>query len=98
MKDIVGLKVNENDNVAVVFAENAKNGVRINVRDHKGNISIVELLSDIPYGHKVAVTLIKNGAPIIKYGETIGVATTDIKLGEHIHVHNVDSQRGRGDI
>ncbi|HOR85058.1 MAG TPA: UxaA family hydrolase [Bacillota bacterium] len=98
MEDTVGLKINKNDNVAVVFAENAKKGVRLNVTDHKGNVSILVLLSDIPYGHKAAVASIKKGSPIIKYGETMGIATTDIEAGEHVHVHNADSQRGRGDI
>jgi hypothetical protein len=26
------------------------------------------------------------------------VATKDIKVGEHVHVHNVASTRGRGDV
>jgi altronate dehydratase small subunit len=34
---------------------------------------------------------------VIKYGETIGLATSDISPGEHVHVHNVEGQRGRGD-
>ena len=35
---------------------------------------------------------------IIKYGEEIGVATHEIKRGEYVHVHNLDSMRGRGDL
>ena len=41
---------------------------------------------------------IKKGTPIIKYGETIGLATEDIKEGDHVHVHNVEGLRGRGDM
>jgi altronate dehydratase small subunit len=34
----------------------------------------------------------------MKYGEIIGKATTDIKPGQHVHVHNVAGTRGRGDV
>ena len=40
-------------------------------------------------GHKYAVKDIKKGEKIIKYGFPIGVASTDIKSGEHIHSHNL---------
>lgn len=97
MKNVIGLKVNEKDNVAVVFAENLEKNTDIEIRDHKGNSSMLTLKSDIPFGHKVAIVPIKKGAPISKYGEEIGVATMDIEVGEHVHIHNLDSQRSRGD-
>lgn len=97
MSYLIGLKVNEIDNVAVVFSENIKKGTTLNVRDYKGEIQRVVLLSDIPYGHKVAVKDINKGDLILKYGEEIGAATAQIKTGEHVHVHNMDSQRSRGD-
>ena len=31
----------------------------------------------------------KEGEYVIKYGEVIGVATKNIGVGEHVHVHNV---------
>ncbi len=40
-------------------------------------------------GHKYALTDIKSGENIIKYGNPIGHATADIKKGEHIHSHNM---------
>ena len=40
-------------------------------------------------GHKYALTDIKTGENIIKYGNPIGNATTDIKKGEHVHTHNI---------
>ena len=40
-------------------------------------------------GHKYALTDIKTGENIIKYGNPIGHATTDIKKGEHVHTHNI---------
>lgn len=52
----------------------------------------------VPFGHKVALARIAEGAPIVKYGESIGVAKCDVALGACVHVHNVESQRGRGDL
>ena len=43
----------------------------------------------VPRGHKVALTLIHQGEPIIKYGQIIGYATKDIQEGEWVHSHNV---------
>lgn len=40
-------------------------------------------------GHKYAVTDIKKGEYIIKYGSPIGHAICDIKKGEHVHTHNI---------
>ena len=35
---------------------------------------------------------------IRKYGQVVGRATADIRTGDHVHVHNVEALRGRGDI
>lgn len=43
----------------------------------------------VPFGHKVALSAIARGAPVIKYGVVIGHATADIAAGEHVHVHNL---------
>lgn len=40
-------------------------------------------------GHKYADRDIKKGEDIIKYGCSIGHATTDIKKSEHVHTHNL---------
>ena len=52
----------------------------------------------IPRGHKIALRLIRAGEPVMKYGNPIGTATTDIAAGAHVHIHNVSSARGRGDL
>ena len=98
MSDILALKVSDLDNVATIFANDVKAGMTVNIRDKKGNSVEETLLADIPYGHKVAVKPIKKGEPIVKYGEEIGVATQDIETGDYVHVHNLDSQRARGDL
>ncbi len=58
----------------------------------------VTVLTPVPFGHKVAVRPIAQGQAVVKYGEIIGQASQDIGIGEHVHVHNCDSNRGRGDL
>ena len=57
----------------------------------------VTLKDDVKFGHKFAIKDIAKGEHVLKYGESIGTATRDIAVGEHVHVHNVESDRGRGD-
>lgn len=52
----------------------------------------------IPAGHKVALTDIAVGQPVVKYGSPIGLAIALIHEGSHVHTHNVASSRGRGDL
>ena len=52
----------------------------------------------IPAGHKVAIAAIAAGEAVIKYGSPIGIASSDIEAGRHVHTHNVASNRGRGDV
>ncbi|MBI1245268.1 MAG: altronate dehydratase, partial [Alphaproteobacteria bacterium] len=41
-------------------------------------------------GHKMAIAPIADGAPVVKFGQTIGFAHGAIQPGEHIHTHNCD--------
>lgn len=52
----------------------------------------------IPAGHKIALVAIGVSEPVVKYGSPIGLATAPIAAGEHVHVHNLASTRGRGDL
>ena len=54
-------------------------------------------VQDIPIYHKIAVADISDGATVFKYGQPIGIASRDIRIGEHVHVQNLESDRGRGD-
>jgi altronate dehydratase len=49
----------------------------------------IVLRDNIQYGHKFALFDIAQGEFIIKYGESIGRAITEIRRGDHVHVHNV---------
>ncbi|MEM1361227.1 MAG: altronate dehydratase family protein [Pseudomonadota bacterium] len=44
----------------------------------------------VPAGHKIAVTALPKGAPILKYAQVIGYAAEDISIGTHVHSHNVE--------
>ena len=96
--DIIALQCHEKDNVAVVFTENLEAGMEISVKDKKGNCNKMVVRARIPYGHKVALTSVEPGEEIFKYGEPIGVATAKILRGDYVHIHNMDSQRARGDL
>ena len=49
----------------------------------------VTTLEEIQRGHKVALTAIAEGEPVIKYGCTIGLAKAPIAPGAWVHTHNV---------
>ena len=46
---------------------------------------------DLENGHKYAVRDIEKGEKVIKYGFPIGTATEEIKTGEHVHSHNLQT-------
>ena len=49
----------------------------------------IVLLEAIPAGHKAAVRSIASGEAVIKLGHAIGVASTDLAPGTHVHDHNL---------
>ena len=93
----LALKVSDLDNVATIFANGITDGTQVEVRDKRGESFTLTVHGDVPYGHKIALTEIHGGEQITKYGEEIGIATQEIKPGDYVHVHNLDSMRGRGD-
>ena len=48
--------------------------------------------ADIPKGHKIAIGSATAGDDVLKYGWPIGRATIDIAIGDHVHVHNVETK------
>lgn len=84
------------DNVATA-TEEISAGSAITV-DVDGTVLNIKVTDRIPFGHKVAIRDIAMDEKIIKYGEVIGVATENIKAGQHTHVHNLGGVRGRGDL
>jgi altronate hydrolase len=50
---------------------------------------LVTVAQSIAFGHKMATRPIRAGESVVKYGQFIGSASTDIKPGEWVHTHNV---------
>lgn len=84
--------IDEADNVATNVADEIPKGTMVET----GGVS-VETRDVIPYGHKLAIQPITKGSTVLKYGLSIGSAVVDIQPGSHVHTHNVESNRGRGD-
>jgi len=82
------LKIHDKDNVAVAIEVINKD----EVLSFKGCSLIAQ--EHIDKGHKIALTNIKTGENVIKYGFAIGHAITDIKAGEWIHAHNLKTNLG----
>ncbi len=78
------LKIHSTDNVAVALADLSAGTVC-----PLEEALTITMQEDIPFGHKVAVTALKSGADIIKYGQPIGHATKYIAPGQHIHTQNL---------
>jgi len=92
------LIINGDDNVANLIGPGKKGESVECVIEGREEAVVVTLLDDIPANHKLAPTDIKSGEPIVKYGLNIGRASCDIRKGQHVHVHNIESNRGRGDL
>lgn len=90
------LMLSEKDNVATLL-EDVAPGTGVLVR-LGGETRTVKARESIAFGFKIAVSDIAKNVKIIKYGETIGIASRDIKQGEMVHVHNLEGGRGRGDL
>jgi len=90
------LMLSEKDNVATLL-EDVVPGTGVLVRLGE-ETRTVKARESIAFGFKIAVSDISQGANIIKYGETIGIASRDIKQGEMVHIHNLEGRRGRGDL
>ena len=84
------------DNVAVAL-EHIKAGDKVSI-DVKGGAPIsFKSNEEIPFGFKIALTDIPIRCDVIKYGEVIGRATSNIGKGSQVHVHNIEGVRVRTD-
>lgn len=84
------IRINEADNVAVAVADDVKAGEWFD----DGSGVRVQLLADIPRGHKVAIAPIGAGEEVVKYGFPIGHTTAPVAPGEWVHSHNLATSLG----
>jgi len=80
--------LNEKDNIAVAMESVESEGT---IELTNGNT--IKSIDKINFAHKVAILPISKGDKVIKYGEVIGLATEDIAVGQHVHVHNIYTAR-----
>ena len=85
------------DNVGTAVLEAIQTGDHVGCNGERSDLEVIAL-DPIAYGHKIALMDIAQGDTVFKYGLSIGTASSDIKEGEHVHAHNVESNRGRGDL
>lgn len=75
------IRLNPADNVAVARE-------RIDPA-HTPDADGIHPQDEILRGHKIAIAPIAQGEPVMKYGQVIGFATTNIAPGQHVHTHNL---------
>ena len=90
---INGLHIDDKDTVVTLAAAASPGDTVVYVED--GIEKTVEVLSEIPIYHKMAVKAVPKGGKVIKYGELIAIAAEDIVPGQHVHTHNTEEpERG----
>ncbi|KJS19387.1 MAG: galactarate dehydratase [Hoeflea sp. BRH_c9] len=75
------IRLNPQDNVIIALKDLAPGAVVPGLD--------VPLAQAVARGHKIATRPIAEGEKVLRYGQTIGVATCAIAAGEHVHVHNL---------
>jgi altronate dehydratase small subunit len=93
--NLQALIISKKDNVATALTQMEKEDrIHLEIEDMVFDVVMAQV---IPFGHKFALCHIDLGGAIIKYGEKIGTASGVIEKEDHVHLHNVEGFRGRGD-
>ncbi len=79
------IRLSPSDNVAVA-CRNLAPGETIAVEG-----TALAITEKVDLGHKIALSSLKTGDKIIKYGMPIGSATADVPAGGWVHLHNMQS-------
>ncbi|MCA9222791.1 MAG: altronate dehydratase [Planctomycetales bacterium] len=86
------IRLHTSDNVAIA-TEPLTIGQVVSVDDRS-----VRLSAPIPSGHKFAIREISLDSPVLKYGQPIGIAKQPIKVGEHVHTHNLQDRHAVAEV
>lgn len=87
-----------------LLAHDAGDHVAVAVRDvPPGDVRVAYLDSDdrqtlhatdqIPFGHKMALADLAEGAEVVEYGVRVGITTQPVRRGQLVHTHNIRSAR-----
>ena len=87
------IMMNPEDNVATALHPIAAGDEVEILSSSQEVVRNVRAKDSLPLGHKIALTELKRGADVKKYGVTIGSAIKKIAPGEHVHIHNIESRR-----
>jgi hypothetical protein len=95
--------VRENSSSAIVIDENDNVALAIKILKAGETVTLItgqnrralKLKDDIQFMHKFAVSLIKAGDRLMKYGQPVGTATQDIAPGAHVDSDNSKNLRGQ---
>lgn len=85
----LAIRLHGNDNVVT-----AKSDIDPNVSLNEENVITTQF---IPVGHKIATKNINKGDDVVKYDNIIGMATENINIGDHVHVHNIGMSNKKRD-
>jgi LDH2 family malate/lactate/ureidoglycolate dehydrogenase len=81
-----------NDDVAAVL-DGVATGGTISVAHGASGKPAMDVVArqEIPFGHKVAIRDLARDKTVRRYGWPIGIATAQIRQGDHVHSHNMRS-------
>ncbi|RJX32565.1 MAG: D-galactarate dehydratase [Desulfarculus sp.] len=92
MSEKRALALHPQDNLAVA-AQDIAAGDPVRVVYKDGATQQIKAVEAVPFGFKIALADIAQGAELLKYGQVIGCASRPITAGQQIHVHNAQGQR-----
>jgi (2R)-sulfolactate sulfo-lyase subunit alpha len=87
----------DGDHVAVAGRDVEPGSAQIGYLDGTPSIE-VEVLAEIPLGHKVALRDRASGEDVVEYGVRTAIASADIAVGDYVHIHNVRSARWQNSV
>lgn len=92
MNIIRAIQLDSRDNVATLLTK-ADLGATVKIYNESGvEVDVISNSKDeIPPYHKITLNDVDINGEIWKYGEIIGLATSSIKRGQLVHIHNLDS-------
>ncbi len=83
---------NEGDDVGVAIRDLERGEVLAGWLDSERRAPVV-VAEPVPFGHKVALVDIEEGADVTEYSVRVGLSRQRISRGELVHVHNLRSAR-----
>jgi (2R)-sulfolactate sulfo-lyase subunit alpha len=80
------------DTVAIAVRDVEPGPRRVTFLDETAAVTL-GVAAKISLGHKVALQDVASGEEIVEYGVGIGRATSTIRIGDWVHVHNLKGVR-----